>query len=225
MSGPLFPQGSPEALQLQAAIAQRLGEAGLDNDTLAEFIAVMILNRKGRAQVAEELLSIVGDELPSSFVDWIFDTLLSDGQLVQPVAEVASDEMIADSEEPFAEAGLDPDAAEFAPEEQGEEVLAEVQLSSKTPYRLLDKALSEATRDTTARSTRSVPYSVSDRPGTERKKAASEKSTTTFTVSLAGENPIERTEEKPIRCRFWPNCTKGSLECPFHHPSEVRSPL
>ncbi|KAJ3339197.1 hypothetical protein HDU93_008490 [Gonapodya sp. JEL0774] len=62
--------------RLQDAIQEKLRELGIDNDVLAQFVAVMVCNGKTRPQVEEELSTIVGDEMDvSGFCGWLFASM------------------------------------------------------------------------------------------------------------------------------------------------------
>lgn len=249
----MFERGSPEEAKYKELIFNKLASLGLENETLADYVVVMLANRKSRDHVASDLASIVGDELPTAFVPWLFDELLAEkvdaqssaaGSTSAPAATVEQQTQSPVFTFHSGAAALDPEAAEFVPEEEeglaGVEADAEMDTSgggsgaakpAKTPYRLLDKALREAATSkpsvptppasaaANARgSPRAAPYSVAGSKARQAKTVT--ETATTFTVTLAGESALERVEERPVRCVFWPDCAKGN-ECPFFHPSEV----
>ncbi|KAI9004417.1 hypothetical protein DFJ74DRAFT_693374 [Hyaloraphidium curvatum] len=234
MSAPLFQLNSPQATRLKAALVAELAAHGLENETLVDYTMLLIANRKDRDQVATELQSIIGDDLPLSFVDFLFSSLeeMLREESQGNVGASAGAEMDVSGDVPPADApasGLDPAAPEFTPGESDGAATnggAASAGNQKTPFRLLDKALREATSGgpatsaaaETVKSRRPQPYSV---PGRAKTPTAPTATTTTFTVTLAGESSsLERLDERPVRCKFWPDCSKGA-ECPFHHPTEL----
>lgn len=235
MAGPLFALGSPEALRLKAHVSDRLSSHGLDDENLSEYVLVLLANNKSAAQVAAELQSIVGDELPASFTEWLFstmDTVLQTGSGTAVAEGAAGDGAAAKIK---AEPGLDPSAVEFTPE-SGEDTAMDISgrqpVPPKAPYRLLDKALRDATTSAgptvsasseAVRSKRPAPYvkeARADRQAERQQRSKVTESATTFTVTLAGQSAVERVDARPVRCVYWPSCNKG-LDCPFWHPSEV----
>lgn len=99
MSSSILP-GTPQAALLQSEVHRELirrgyVEAADENDTtMAEYVAVMLINRKSPEQIEAELTDLLGGEFDSSFTPWLYKRLedVSSGALApHPAAADADD--------------------------------------------------------------------------------------------------------------------------------------
>ncbi|KAK4050516.1 mRNA-binding protein nab2 [Microbotryomycetes sp. JL221] len=68
--------GTPQAQKLQDAIQKQLAFLGWsteDDNVMAEYVLVMIGNRKTPEQISTELSDLIGGDFDQSFVTWLFD--------------------------------------------------------------------------------------------------------------------------------------------------------
>ncbi|KZT01450.1 uncharacterized protein LAESUDRAFT_745379 [Laetiporus sulphureus 93-53] len=67
--------GTPRATALQNSIQDELMRRGYSQDAdqvMAEYITIMIINNKTSEQINSELLDLIGPDLESDFVEWLF---------------------------------------------------------------------------------------------------------------------------------------------------------
>ncbi|KAJ1306178.1 hypothetical protein OPQ81_010887 [Rhizoctonia solani] len=68
--------GTPQAVELQAAIQKELVAKGYSDESdlvMAEYITIMLINSKTADQITNELIDLVGPEYDTSFTSWLFD--------------------------------------------------------------------------------------------------------------------------------------------------------
>jgi nuclear polyadenylated RNA-binding protein NAB2 len=66
---------APSTALLQSSVQIKLAELGYstaDDPVMAEYIVVMLANRKGAEQVSEEMKDLIGEEYDPSFVNWLW---------------------------------------------------------------------------------------------------------------------------------------------------------
>ena len=77
---------SPQAAVLQASVQAKLGQLGYaaaEDAVMAEYVIVMLANRKGPHQVSDEMRDLIGEDYDPQFVEWLWGegrAILSGGQ-------------------------------------------------------------------------------------------------------------------------------------------------
>ncbi|KAK4055339.1 mRNA-binding protein nab2 [Microbotryomycetes sp. JL201] len=92
--------GTPQAQKLQDAIQKQLAFLGWsteDDSVMAEYVLVMIGNRKTPEQISTELSDLIGGDFDSSFVSWLFDEVDKHYPKAQPTAPAQQDQAQARS--------------------------------------------------------------------------------------------------------------------------------
>ncbi|RKP12761.1 hypothetical protein BJ684DRAFT_16787 [Piptocephalis cylindrospora] len=136
--------GSPEAAQLQTLIKGKLvdlGYSGEDDETLAEYVTVMIVNDKSHAQVDEELIDLIGADLyDPGFGQWLFSLLATPEPTPSSSAPAPPSQLEPIKAEPFPQTSTPTPSAPPAPMERVPHHTTHPQESS----RLLRGALHDA---------------------------------------------------------------------------------
>ncbi|KXS10811.1 hypothetical protein M427DRAFT_462037 [Gonapodya prolifera JEL478] len=151
--------------KLQEAVQLKLQELGIENDVLAQFVAVMVCNGKSRQQVEEELGTIVGDEMDvSGFCGWLFANVST---ILAGIEGFVKTEDVETGQQTVSFTGFDqtaPIPVEMSDSRSGPRRLRQ--------NRLLDIAIESAARDTGAGASAfgaigsgPVGYHPSSRPG------------------------------------------------------------
>ncbi|KAF9966364.1 hypothetical protein BGZ70_002562 [Mortierella alpina] len=148
---------TPEAQELTSLVLAKLNDFGwTDNTVLANFIVVMVANDKTKPEIIEELNDILPGQGPE-FADWLFQVI---DNAPAPVVEQMQEPPI-----------IEPDYDELAERE-----LDEMDTStrarpteSRAPGRLLQNAITSATRSGARTPTRNAPARVYDEQRHERR--------------------------------------------------------
>ncbi|KAF9083997.1 hypothetical protein BGX23_010930 [Mortierella sp. AD031] len=174
--------GTLQEKELTALVLTKLNDFGwADNDVLANFIVVMVANEKSKDDIIAELNDILPGQ-SMEFADWLFeeiDILLSDG-VVQDQVALQTEIMEEQSAEPMETAS--PRTRPSEPRPAG---------------RLLQTAISSATRAEPAATHRQAPSRVYEDAKRERREAR-EKSTSPI---RSREGLTTRGKEERIRFR------------------------
>ncbi|KAM0793317.1 hypothetical protein ACM66B_000775 [Microbotryomycetes sp. NB124-2] len=87
--------GTPQAQKLQDAIQKQLAFLGWsteDDSVMAEYVLVMVGNRKTPEQISTELSDLIGGDFDSSFVQWLFDEVDKHYPKAQPAPSAQQDQ-------------------------------------------------------------------------------------------------------------------------------------
>ncbi|KAG0293543.1 hypothetical protein BGZ97_005315 [Linnemannia gamsii] len=175
--------GTPQEKELTTLVLEKLNDFGwADNDVLANFIVVMVANEKSKDEIVAELNDILPGQA-TEFADWLFEEIdirYGDGMALAPVAQ----QVVSEVEEQSAEA-MDTTTTRSRPSEP------------RSAGRLLQTAISSATRAEPAAAHRQAPTRVYGGEKRERRESR-EKSTSPI---RSREGLTTRGKEERIRFR------------------------
>ncbi|ORY05761.1 hypothetical protein K493DRAFT_33452 [Basidiobolus meristosporus CBS 931.73] len=231
--------------EIQDKIMYKLAEFGYgaeDDPMLAEFVAVMVANKKSLEQVNSEMTDLIGADYNPAFGDWLM-------QLTTPTTDTTNQENTKAEENTSADS--------MAVDDNSASTMTTTRQQDVAPQRtrLLMNALSNVNKTETEskrEKRRNDDMDVEEQPenngqkqrrtnqGRERpvrgkrgklnhgdRDRTHKKTTeTVFTISLepkksgkSSDISPEGLKDQPQRCTFWPNCTKGE-DCKFFHPTK-----
>ncbi|CAO3564963.1 unnamed protein product [Mortierella alpina] len=151
---------TPEAQELTSLVLAKLNDFGwTDNTVLANFIVVMVANDKTKPEIIEELNDILPGQGPE-FADWLFQVIDNAPAPVVEQMQVAEPPIIEPDYDELAERELD---------EMDTSSTRARPTESRAPGRLLQNAITSATRPGARTPTRNAPARVYDDERHERR--------------------------------------------------------
>ncbi|KAG0213665.1 hypothetical protein BGX28_003818 [Mortierella sp. GBA30] len=139
---------TPEAQELTALVLAKLNDFGwTDNTVLANFIVVMVANDKTKPEIIEELNDILPGQGPE-FADWLF-------QVLDSASAPATEQMQAPSTQSHVEEMVEQDLEPMDPTSTRQR-----SSGAKAPGRLLQNAITSATRSEARAPARQAPARV-----------------------------------------------------------------
>lgn len=238
--------GTPQADALQKAISDKLSMNDIgENDVLAEFLVVMIANRKEKDQIVAELRDIVGNEMNvHEFSVWLFTEYLPALYAVKTEPMTATTPMPTTSLTSTVSSrllNLATKEAELSVRLRQHEANLQQRLREDSSRKRTNSErgddgdiddgsgltnMDPTTTTTTRITKRPRPLEASTLPAikTEDESQTSSafeaaKRATTFTITINKSQKLVRDEKPVVRCSFWPNCTRDE-SCNFWHPRD-----
>ncbi|KAK9721173.1 mRNA-binding protein nab2 [Basidiobolus ranarum] len=231
--------------EIQDKIMYKLAEYGYgaeDDPMLAEFVAVMVANKKSLEQVNSEMTDLIGPDYNPGFGDWLM-------QFTNPASNSSKPESSQPESTPTDSMAVDEDSIHAKTSTRQQGIAPQKSRLLMSALSNVNKAETEDKREKRRKDEMDIEddHTLNNGQKQRRINQVREKPTrgkrgkahqgdrdrphrktqeTVFTISLEPKKSNQTTDitqdtlkDQPQRCTFWPNCSKGE-ECKFFHPTK-----
>jgi nuclear polyadenylated RNA-binding protein NAB2 len=213
--------GSPQALQLEVTIKNRLGQLAIDEDaeSVAQYIVLMICNHKTPSEITLELNGLFGDKFDDGFSTWACqeaEALTKGGDSSQVNAQVQASGYSQTTEQKSADTEMADSGQTFTDyteeHSQGNPFRQNSRIGGSVPR--APKNFEIRGRNGVNKGSRKLGgHSIGKafgRPELRERFDADRHSNNNVRTLAGADRPRQR-------CRHWPNCSYPN--CQFPHPT------